>query len=234
MEFIIKYLLVIFVFGVISCQAKEGVELAEKTVAKEEESKEPMSLFDGESLEGWKVVNPKNAKFWSAKDGVIEASNGDKKMPVNTYLASAKEYGDFEFTCEFRLSGDHATGLINSGIQYRSVLKKHKKRGFIIIGYQADIGRGWWGGIYDEHRRGKLVKGDAAALLATDGFKDDSWHTYRIVCKGNKHELFINGIATAFYTEKNEKIPAKGVIALQLHSGGVAKIQYRNIKIKTL
>ncbi|WP_218587926.1 hypothetical protein [Arenibacter palladensis] len=42
--------------------------------------------------------------------------------------------------------------MINSGIQYRSIIKDNK-----IIGYQADIGKGYWGDIYDEHRRGKLV-----------------------------------------------------------------------------
>lgn len=164
---------------------------------------------------------------------MIIASSGDKKMPTNTYLATTEEYGDFEFTCEFRLSGDHETGLINSGIQYRSQLKKHKKRGMVITGYQADIGKDWWGGIYDEHRRGKLVMGNKA-LEKSEGFKDDNWHTYKIICKGNRHQLFINDILTAEYTEENPKIPAKGVFALQLHSGGIAKIEYKNILVKPL
>jgi len=152
-----KFILLL-TFATINCHA----ETAPKTDS--ENSSEAISLFDGKTLDGWVVVNPKNARFWSVEDGVIVASSGDKPMPINTYLATTEEYGDFEFTCEFRLSGDHATGLINSGIQYRSLLKKHKKRGMIISGYQADIGKDWWGGIYDEHRRGKLVMGDAEAL----------------------------------------------------------------------
>ena len=194
---------------------------------------ETITLFDGKTLDGWEVVTPKNARFWSVKDGIITASNGDQNMPINTYLATTKEYGDFEFTCEFRLSGDHETGLINSGIQYRSVYKNHKKRGKIIAGYQADIGKDWWGGIYDEHRRGSLLKGNQA-LEKTEGFKDDAWHTYKIICKGNHHQLFINDILTAEYTEEDPKIPAKGVFALQLHKGGIAKIEYKNILVKPL
>jgi len=100
---------------------------------------EMVTLFDGKTLNGWKTVNPALAKYWSVVDGVITCSSGDKKMPTNTYLATTKEYQDFEFTCEFRLSGDQATGLINSGIQYRSIIKKK------IIGYQADIGKGLLG-----------------------------------------------------------------------------------------
>ena len=216
---------------------------AEDKATTTEESVEVMTLFDGKTLEGWKSLKPENAKFWSVVDGVITASNGDKKMPVNTYLASTSEYQDFEFTCDFRLSGDqNSGGIINSGIQYRSLLKTQKKKAKdgtiieipIIVGYQADIGKKWWGGIYDEHRRRKLVAGDAKALLASEGFKHDNWQDYKIVCKGNHHQLFINGFLTADYTEKNPKIPSKGVIALQLHKGGVAKIEYKNIKLKKL
>eukprot|EP00903_Cladosiphon_okamuranus_P004091 g4089.t1 len=190
---------------------------------------ETISLFDGETLNGWKVVNPKNAHFWSVENGAIVASSGDGKMPTNTYLATTGSYADFEFTCDFRLSGDHGTGLINSGIQYRSILKRHPKRGNIIAGYQADIGRDWWGGIYDEHRRGQLVKGNKK-LESSEGFKDDDWHTYRIVCKEAVHRLYIDGILTAEYTEKKEGIPAAGIFALQLHKGGIARIEYKNLK----
>ena len=219
--------------------------------AKSEEILEPadtsVSLFDGETLKGWHALKEENARFWSVVDGCIEASNGAKKMPLNTYLVSDQEYENFEFSCKFRLSGDPKTGVINSGIQYRSLVEMHapKRRKKdqsdappvkvpTIIGYQADIGENWWGGIFDEHRRRKLVKGDAEALLASEGFTHDGWHDYRIVCKGNHHQLYIDGFLTADYMEENAKIPSKGVLALQLHKGGVAKIQYKDIKLLEL
>ena len=49
---------------------------------------EEVSLFDGKTLDGWIVVNPANAKYWSVVDGVITASNGAEKMPTNTFLAT--------------------------------------------------------------------------------------------------------------------------------------------------
>ena len=232
----------------ISCSADKTKQ--EKTeISKKDEG---INLFDGKTLNGWKTVDPLNAHYWSVIDGKITASNGDKKMPINTYLATTSEYEDFEFTCDFRLIGDPKSGgIINSGIQYRSfIINKKRKvsknpkkskspqetREFIptIVGYQADIGEGWWGGIYDEHRRRKLVKGNAKALLASEGFKHDNWHSYRIVCKGDHHQLYINGFLTAEYTEIKKDIPSKGIISLQLHKGGVAKIEYKNIKLKQL
>ena len=196
-------------------------------------AKEAVSLFDGKTLNGWQPVNTANAKYWSVIDGVITASSGDKKMPTNTYLATEKNYQNFEFTCKFRLSGDHATGLINSGLQYRSLMQKTAKPGVHkIIGYQADIGKGYWGDIYDEHRRGKLAKGDTSKLFKN--FKEDGWNDYKIVCKGSNHKLYINGHLTADYEEPNKNIETSGVIALQLHSGGIAKMEYKDIFIKEL
>ena len=185
------------------------------------------SLFDGKTLSGWKPAKEENAKFWKVVDGVITGENGGKKVPTNTYLVTEKEYGDFEFRCKFRISGDHKTGLINSGIQYRSLLNKDK-----MTGYQADIGKGYWGDIYDEHRRGKLVKGETTELLKT--LVEDGWNDYLIRCKGKRHELFINGHKTADYTETKADIPAKGIFGLQLHSGGVAKVEFKDITIKSL
>jgi hypothetical protein len=192
-----------------------------------EESEKTIDLFDGKTLTGWKTVNPAFAKMWSVVDGVIVSGDGQKKIPSNTYLATTKEYGDFEFRCLFRITGDHKTGLINSGIQYRSIIQGKK-----IIGYQADIGKGYWGDIYDEHRRGKLAQGDLSTLKHI--LKEDGWNSYIIRCKGNHHELYINGVKTVDYTEKDPKIPAQGVIAVQIHSGGKAKVEFRDLTVTEL
>jgi hypothetical protein len=118
--------------------------------------------------------------------------------------------------------------MINSGIQYRSYTKGTK-----IIGYQADIGKGWWGGIYDEHRRNKLlVKGDMSTLKHI--LKEDGWNSYIIRCKGNHHQLYINGVLTADFVEKDAKIATKGIIAVQVHSGGNAKVEFKNITVTEL
>ena len=114
---------------------------------------------DQVDLKKWKAVKAENQRHWSIIDDVVIGGDGVENIPRNTYLYSDKEYENFEFRCLFRITGDHSKGLINSGIQYRSIIKDNK-----IIGYQADIGKGYWGDIYDEHRRGKLVGGELGTL----------------------------------------------------------------------
>lgn len=186
-----------------------------------------ISLFDGTTLNGWKVVKKENSKYWSVKDSVIIGGDGVNNISTNTYLHTNESYGDFEFRALFRITGDHRKGLINSGIQYRSIIKDNK-----IIGYQADIGKGYWGDIYDEHRRGKLVGGDLSTLRHI--LNEDGWNSYIVRCIGNRHELYINGAKTAEYIENDPEIPSKGVIGIQLHGGGNAKIEFKNITITKL
>lgn len=185
------------------------------------------SLFDGASLQGWTTVNPEYEKFWSVKDSVITGGDGSTKIPANTFLHTTKEYEDFEFRCLFRLTGDPETGLINSGIQYRSIVEEGH-----MIGYQADIGNGYWGDIYDERRRGKLVDGDLSTLKHL--LDEDGWNSYIVRVQGDHHELYINGVKTADYIEEDPQIPTKGVIGFQLHSGGNAKLELRDITITEL
>lgn len=185
-----------------------------------------VSLFDGKTLSGWKAF-PADQNLWKVKDGVIIGGDGVRDIPVNLYLHTEKEYGDFELRCLFRLSGDQGTGMINSGIQYRSTIINGE-----MVGYQADIGNGFWGDIYDEHRRGTLVKGDLGVLKHI--LKEDGWNSYIVRVKGDHHELYINGVKTCDYVEKDPTVPSKGIIAFQLHSGGAAKLELRDLSINEL
>lgn len=183
-----------------------------------------ISLFDGKTLEGWRAFPLEFSEIWRVEDGVIIGGDGMNKVPENIYLHTENEFEDFEFRCLFRLSGDPKTGMINSGIQYRSNIE-----GENMVGYQADIGNGFWGDIYDEHRRGKLVGGDLSTLRHL--LKEDGWNSYIIRCKGNRHELYINGVKTCEYLEEDSRIPSRGIIGVQLHSGGAAQLEVRDITI---
>jgi hypothetical protein len=184
-------------------------------------------LFDGHSLSGWKVLPEADSGLWKVVAGTIAGGDGVNKISRNNYLVTEKEYANFEFRCLFRLSGDSKTGMINSGIQYRSLIKDGN-----MTGYQADIGEGFWGNIYDEHRRKKLLTGDLTTLQLL--LNKQGWNSYIIRCKGNRHELYINGVKTSEFIEKDSQIPSTGVIAIQLHSGGSAMIEVRNVTITEL
>jgi hypothetical protein len=189
-----------------------------------QQTEQTLPLFDGKSLQGWKTFPEEYQQLWRVEDNVIIGGDGIQKIPVNVYLHTEKEYGDFEFRCLFRLSGDPSTGMINSGIQYRSFIKDGN-----MVGYQADIGNGYWGDIYDEHRRATLVGGDLSTLKHL--LQEDGWNSYIVRCKGNRHELYINGVKTTDYVEEDPNIPSKGIIAVQLHSGGNAQLELRDITI---
>ncbi|WP_262246329.1 3-keto-disaccharide hydrolase [Parapedobacter soli] len=186
--------------------------------------RQPVELFDGVTLDGWQPVDPADAHFWTVADSCIIGGDGHTDVPKNTYLRTTREYGDFELRCLFRLSGDHATGFINSGIQYRSAVVNDD-----IVGYQADIGDGHWGDLYDEHRRELLVPGDLRSLNRI--LNRDGWNSYIVRVRGNHHELYINGVKTCDYIETDPNIPTNGIIAIQLHGGGAAKVQFRDITI---
>lgn len=184
-------------------------------------------LFDGHTLRGWKVSDPAYAHLWKVENNLIVGGDSSGKVPVNSYLVTEKAYKNFEFRCLFKLTGDPSTGMINSGIQYRSEVKNKD-----MIGYQADIGDGYWGDIYDEHRRGKLVSGEIGALKEI--LNPGGWNSYIIRCTGNRHQLYINGIKTADYLEKDNSITQQGVFGIQIHSGGNARIFLKNIEIEEL
>jgi hypothetical protein len=117
--------------------------------------------------------------------------------------------------------------MINSGIQYRSLIKDG-----LMVGYQADNGTGYMGDISDEHQRGKLVGGDLRTLRHV--LNQDGWNSYLIRCRGILHQLYINGVKTSVYLEKDQTIPRKGIIAVQMHSSGAAQVAFRDLVLTEL
>ena len=210
----------LFVFGLLGVDAdracgKEAKPCCPKTCPKcTKGGFKP--LFDGKTLKGWEG----DKKLWSVEDGVLIGRTSVIKS--NQFLCTTKEYGDFELCVKFRLLG----GKGNSGFQVRS-----QKVAGHVRGYQADIGQRYWGSLYDEKRRGMLV---VSPPETKKHYKPDGWNTYFIRCQGPNIELKLNGFTTVKYTEKDAKIPRKGVIAPQLHVGPPMEIQIKAICIKEL
>jgi putative membrane-bound dehydrogenase-like protein len=186
---------------------------------------DPVSLFDGKTLEGWESTEMDQ---WRVEGGAIVAGDLKSKIPNNFFLFTKKNYADFEFRCQFRLTGDATTGMINSGIQFRS---EHRPDGH-ASGYQADIGDPqWWGCIYDEHRRNQVI---AQSDMAKVGpvVKRNDWNEYVIRCEGARSRLWINGVLTVDYMEPDAAIARSGKIAVQVHAGGAAKVEFKDLTIE--
>jgi hypothetical protein len=122
-----------------------------------------MPLFDGKSLEGWQG----DESLWTVKNGMLVGTSPGLKH--NDFLATTSNYGDFILKFTFRMTGDLSA---NSGVQFRSI----RVPGHEMSGYQADIGQNYWGCLYDESRRNKVLVD--ASEKAKASIRKDGWNTY--------------------------------------------------------
>ena len=179
-------------------------------------------LFNGKDLSGWEG----DTKLWRVENGCIVGDSPGIRH--NDFLCTKKAFGDFVLRLDVRLRPDSA----NSGVQFRSerVPDSHE-----VAGYQADIGGPWWGKLYDEARRRRVLAGPKPGVIARC-LKRGGWNTYEIRAVGPRITLKINGTTTVDYTEPEppEKIARRGRIGLQIHAGGPLRVEFRNIRIKAL
>ena len=179
-------------------------------------------LFDGKTLHGWEG----NSKMFRVEDGAIVGGGLERPIPRNEFLCTRDQFEDFELRLKFKLVGKGA----NAGVQFRSQrIPDHHE----VSGYQADLGDGWWGSLYDESRRNKILAA-ADPQVVQRVLKRDDWNDYTIRCQGLRIQLWINGEPTVDYTEPNESISQTGIIGLQIHAGRPSEAWYKDIRIKSL
>ncbi len=207
---------------------------AEPNTATDEDAKTGWkSLFDGKALTGWRIYNGKGTGSWIAKDGTIYL-----EKPGSGDLMTEAKYGDFELSLEWKFEEGN-----NSGIVYR--VQETKGPSYetgpemqVTPQKPADkLGKNAGGSLYDMY---------APTANAFEAGRE--WTEYRIVCKGNHIEHYVNGkkvvdcdigsddwnsrYAASKWKDKKEFAAAKtGHIALQDHGG---KVLYRNVKIREL
>ncbi len=192
-----------------------------------------VALFDGKTLDGWKING--GIASYKVEDGAIVGTTVEGSP--NTFLCKG-EFKDFvlelDVKCDPRL---------NSGIQVRSHVygkddadPANRQRAGVVYGPQCEIARkatGTAGRFYDEGRRGKWL----ADLKAEAGhaFQDDGWNRYRIVVQGNRYRSWVNGIAASDFTDDLDK---SGFIGLQVHGiprdQGPFQVRWRDVRIKEL
>jgi len=199
-------------------EQKPAAPPAEKSAQPPEEGFVP--LFNGKDLTGWEG----DTKLWIVENGMLVGRSPGIKY--NDFLATNKTYGDFILRYQIRL----VDGKGNTGVQFRSarVPDSHE-----VAGYQADFAPGWWGKLYDEARRKKVLAGPSNE----EGLKivkPGDWNDYEVQAAGNKITLTVNGTKTVEYTETDANIAKTGVIATQIHGGGPMEVQFKNIRIKEL
>jgi len=183
-------------------------------------------LFDGRTFSGWEGDTQKSFRI---EDGAIVGGNLKEPIPRNEFLCTTRPFADFVLCLECKLVGPG-----NAGIQVRSQRVPHHHE---VSGFQADMSAGadggYWGCLYDESRRNKMLARPAREIIL-QALKPDDWNRYEIRCEGPRIRLSINGVQTVDYTETDDKIPATGLIGLQIHGGPPSEAWYRNITIEEL
>ena len=182
-------------------------------------------LFNGHNLDGWDG----DRQLWSVHDGAIAGCSDEHPFKVNTFLIYKDEFADFVLKADVRLRNN------NSGIQFRSTHIPGPD--WIVMGLQADVsdepGREAWGNFYEERGRSRTMMKtpDEGWLKAKSVVDMHGWNHYEIFAQGDHIRLTLNGVVTI---DTHEGKSRSGVIALQLHGGKPMKVEFRDIKIKTL
>ena len=171
------------------------------------------AFFNGKDLTGWRGEE----KLWSVENGEIVGKTEGLKQ--NTFLVSELSVGDFRLELDVKLVNNEG----NSGVQIRS----QPLAGGEMKGYQADIGAGWWGKLYEENGRALLWD-----KSVEEHVKSGDWNHYEIVCVGSRTQTWLNGHKCVELDDPQGA--RRGVIGLQLHSGGKTEVRYKNIKLTLL
>ena len=183
-------------------------------------------LFDGKTFEGWEG-NTKTV--WRIEEGALTAGSLKDRQKDNDFLATVSEYQNFELELEWKLEGTE--GFINGGVQFRTKrIPNHHE----VSGYQADLGAGFDGALYDESRRNKILAKPDDETLKKAVKPLGQWNHYRIRAQGDRIELWLNGTKTVDYTETDPDIASRGIIAVQIHGGATSIARYRKLTIKEL
>ena len=170
-------------------------------------------LFNGTDLTGW-VGDP---KLWSVENGEI-VGRTTTGLKSNAFLVSSLDVTDFRLTLSVKLVPDAA----NSGVQFRS----RPIDGGEMKGPQADIGKGWWGKLYEENGRGLLEKDGGEQWV-----KPGEWNEYVVEAVGGDVKLTLNGHVVAD-RKGDALLSRRGQFGLQVHSGGPTEVRFKGLKLE--
>ena len=187
-------------------------------------SDEWISLFDGKTLNGWKVGA--NASAFKVENGCIVV-NGNVSHLYYDGEMQQHLFKDFEFKADVM-----TTPGSNSGIYFHT---QYQEKDWPRKGYEVQVNNSHT----DWRRTGSLW---AIQDVKETYAKDNEWFTLHIKVSGKHITLAINDKTVVDYTEPEnvqreegmkDRIISSGTFALQGHDPK-SKVYYRNIKVKVL
>ncbi len=183
----------------------------------------PTPIFDGKTLTGWEG----NLMIFRVESGAIVGGSLQDKIARNEFLCTTRSYSDFELRLKVKLLGGDGA---NAGVQFRTARIPNDHE---VSGYQADMGTGWWGALYDESRRKKVLVGPDQAKMK-EVVKSGDWNDYVVRAEGNHITLSLNGVPTVDYTETDPAIERSGLVCVQIHGGPPSEAWYKDITLANL
>ncbi|HEY9174800.1 MAG TPA: DUF1080 domain-containing protein [Verrucomicrobiae bacterium] len=189
-----------------------------------------VSLFDGQTLNGWKHVGGP-ADGYGVKDGVIFCS------PNGRNLFTERIYSDFVLRFEFKLE-DGA----NNGVGIRAPLQGDAAYLGMEIQILEDAAadRGKWGKLRPEQYHGSIYDVVAAKRGALK--PAGQWNTEEITADGRHIKVVVNGLTLVDANLNDVADPEKirkhpGLFSERGHIGFLGHgdyLEFRNIRIKEL
>jgi len=183
-----------------------------------------ISLFDGQTLDGWKVgANPQTFKV---EDGVIVVNGNVAHLFYDGPLRQ-HNFKNFEFKIDIKTMPGS-----NSGIYFHTV---YQESSWPTKGYEVQVNNS-----HTDWRRTAGLYGVQDVKEAPA--KDEEWFTMHIKVKGKHITVKVNDKLITDYTEPEnvnreasmkERVLSSGTIALQGHDPK-SKVFYKNIKLKVL
>ncbi len=183
-----------------------------------------ISLFDGKSLNGWKVGA--NAETFKVEDGTIVV-NGNIAHLFYDGPVMNHDFKNFEFKAQVMTFPGS-----NSGIYFHT---QYQEKGWPAKGYEVQVNNSHT----DWRRTGSLY---AIEDVKEVYVKDNEWYTESITVQGKRVIIKINDKTVVDYTEpENVQRPAdmagrvisNGTFALQGHDPK-SKVLFKDIMVKPL
>jgi hypothetical protein len=196
-----------------------------------------VALFNGKDLTGWKglVGSPKSRREMSREKLAKAQAKADEDMRVNWKvvdgaiffngkghsLCTTRDYSDFEMLVDWKIEKGGDSGIYLRGSPQVQIWDTSLRK----VG--AQVGSG---GLYNNEKGSN--KPDRVADRPVG-----QWNTFRIVMKGEKVTVYLNGIKVVNnvvmenYWERNKPIYPSEQIELQAHN---SRLYFRNIFIREI
>ncbi len=220
MKYFSQMLLILLV---LSCSEQTPKQEVAEEKTQNVYTSEWIPLFDGKSLDGWKVSE--NKESVSVEDGTIVV-NGPRAHAFYQGPVEDHNFTNFEFKAQVM-----TTPGSNSGIYFHT---EYQEEGWPNKGYEVQVNNSQ----SDWRRTGSLYGIQDVKETYVD---DNEWYTEYIKVEGKRVIVKINDTIVVDYTEPENAVRdegsgryiSSGTFALQAHDPD-SKVFYKDIMVRSL